>query len=117
MSSDAEPTQPKTKLYLDEITDGASGMIIVMICRIWDVHTITGRYVSTYFVMSDAKTNKEEYRIFKDHAYMIEFDGATSVRKTSVKSGGFVRYPFQLKELGSIELTDNKYLIGNVLSV
>ncbi|GJQ94919.1 reverse transcriptase domain-containing protein [Tanacetum coccineum] len=141
----SEPTQPKTELYLDEITDGASRTIIVMICRIWDVHTITGRYVSTYFVMSDAKgntfystakanaahnflrlkegsiyciknfvvqTNKEEYRIFKDHAYMIEFDGATSVRKTSVKSGGFVRYPFQLKELGSIELTDNKYLIG-----
>ncbi|GKE26251.1 hypothetical protein Tco_1441635 [Tanacetum coccineum] len=42
---------------------------------------------------------------------MIELDGATSVRKTSVKGGGFVRYPFQLKELGCIELTDNKYLI------
>ncbi|GKD40340.1 hypothetical protein Tco_1260547 [Tanacetum coccineum] len=42
---------------------------------------------------------------------MIELDGATSVRKTSVKGGGFVRYPFQLKEFGSIELTDNKYLI------
>nr|GEZ16645.1 hypothetical protein [Tanacetum cinerariifolium] len=87
----------------------------------WDVHTITGRYVSMDFVMSDAKgyaihssaianvahnflklkegsvysiknfavhANKEEYRIFRDHAYMIELDGATSVRKTSVKGGG-----------------------------
>nr|GFA40719.1 hypothetical protein [Tanacetum cinerariifolium] len=46
-----------------------------------------------------------------DHTYMIELDGATSMRKASVKSGGFVRYPFQLISLGSITLTDNKYLI------
>nr|GEW14619.1 reverse transcriptase domain-containing protein [Tanacetum cinerariifolium] len=57
------------------------------------------------------QSNKEEYRIFKDHTYMIELDGARSVRKASVKSGGFVRYPFQLIPLGSIELKDNKYLI------
>ncbi|GKD58870.1 reverse transcriptase domain-containing protein, partial [Tanacetum coccineum] len=89
-----------------------------MIFRSWDVHTITGRYVSTDFVMSDAKgneihsspkanaahnflklkegsfysiknfvfsANKEKYRIFRDHAYMIDLNGATSVRKTSVK--------------------------------
>nr|GEZ53176.1 hypothetical protein [Tanacetum cinerariifolium] len=42
---------------------------------------------------------------------MIELDGAMSMRKASVKSGGFVRYPFQLISLGSIKLTDNKYLI------
>nr|GEZ91338.1 nucleic acid-binding, OB-fold protein [Tanacetum cinerariifolium] len=42
---------------------------------------------------------------------MIELDGATSMRKASVKSGGFVRYPFQLISLGSIKLKDNKYLI------
>ncbi|GJV36331.1 hypothetical protein Tco_1408808 [Tanacetum coccineum] len=56
-----------------------------MICRSWDVHTITGRYVSTNFIMSNAKANKEEYRIFRDHAYMIDLNGAASVRKTSVK--------------------------------
>ncbi|GKB68705.1 reverse transcriptase domain-containing protein [Tanacetum coccineum] len=127
-----EVTQPRTELYLDELTDGSSGTIIVMICRSWDVHTITGHYLSMDFVMSDAKdnaihstakanvahnflrlkegsiysiknfvvyANKEEYRIFRDHAYMIELDGAASVRKTSFKGGGFVRYPFQLKEL------------------
>nr|GFA16737.1 hypothetical protein [Tanacetum cinerariifolium] len=59
----------------------------------------------------------EEYRIFRDHTYMIELDGATSMRKASVKSGGFVRYPLQLISLGSIKLTDDTYLIGNVLSV
>nr|GEZ21038.1 hypothetical protein [Tanacetum cinerariifolium] len=57
------------------------------------------------------QSNKEEYRIFKDHTYMIELDGATSVRKASVKNGRFVRYPFQLIPLGSIELKDNIYLI------
>nr|GEY86368.1 hypothetical protein [Tanacetum cinerariifolium] len=114
----SEPTQPRTELYLDELTNGASGTIMVMIYRSWDVHTITGRYLSTDFVMSNAKgnaihstakanvvhnflklkegsvysiknfvvqANKEEYCIFKDHAYMIELDGATSMRKTSVK--------------------------------
>ncbi|GJU64649.1 hypothetical protein Tco_1246484 [Tanacetum coccineum] len=84
----SEATQPSSELYMDELTHGVTGTIIVMICRSWDVHTITGRYVSTYFVMFDAKANKEEYCIFRDHAYMIELDGAALVRKTYVKSGG-----------------------------
>ncbi|GJS28375.1 retrovirus-related pol polyprotein from transposon TNT 1-94 [Tanacetum coccineum] len=57
------------------------------------------------------QANREEYRIFRDDPYMIELDGATSVRRLSVKGGGFVWYPFQLIELASIELMDNKYLI------
>ncbi|GJT55212.1 reverse transcriptase domain-containing protein [Tanacetum coccineum] len=139
-----ETARPPSELYLDELTQGVTGTINVMICRSWDVHTVTGRYVSTDFVMSDAKgnaihgsakanvahnflklkegfvysiknfvvqANREEYRIFRDDPYMIELDGAASVRRLSVKGGGFVRYPFQLIELASIELTDNKYLI------
>ncbi|GJU29705.1 reverse transcriptase domain-containing protein, partial [Tanacetum coccineum] len=97
----SEATLSSSELYLDELTHGVTGTIIVMICRSWDVHTITGRYVSTDFIMFDAKANKEEYHIFRDHAYMVELDGAASVRKTSVKGGGFVRYPFQLAELGN----------------
>ncbi|GJZ61917.1 hypothetical protein Tco_0618054 [Tanacetum coccineum] len=58
--------------------------------------------------------NKDEYRIFRDHAVILEFDGATSVRKTSVTGGGFVRYPFELQDLGNIELTNNKYLIDKI---
>nr|GEY05554.1 hypothetical protein [Tanacetum cinerariifolium] len=50
----------------------------------------------------------------RNHTYMIELDGAKSMRKASVKSGGFVRYPFQLISLGSIKLTDNKYLIDKL---
>ncbi|GKA42038.1 replication protein A 70 kDa DNA-binding subunit C-like protein, partial [Tanacetum coccineum] len=103
LHTSSEAIQPRTELYLDELTGGASGTIIVMICHSWDVHTITRRYLSTDFVMSDAKgnaihsaakanvahnflrlkegsvysiknfvvqANKEEYRIFRDHAYM-----------------------------------------------
>ncbi|GJX82244.1 hypothetical protein Tco_0331725 [Tanacetum coccineum] len=84
----SEVKQPSFELYLDELTHGVTGTIIVMICRSWDVHTIMGHYVSTDFVMFDAKANKEEYCIFRDHAYMIELDGAALVRKTYVTSGG-----------------------------
>ncbi|GKC62447.1 hypothetical protein Tco_1095045 [Tanacetum coccineum] len=101
----SEATLSSSELYLDELTHGVTGTIIVMICRSWDVHTITGRYVSTDFIMFDAKANKEEYHIFRDHAYMVELDGAASVRKTSVKGGGFVRYPFQLAELDKLYMS------------
>ncbi|GJV79454.1 hypothetical protein Tco_1515324 [Tanacetum coccineum] len=109
-SSDA--WQSKTHLFLSELTDGVTRTIIVIVCRIWDVHAITGHYLSTDFIVSDSQGNKDEYRIFRDHAFILEFDGATSVRTTSGKDGGFVRYPFQLQEIGNIELTHNKYLIG-----
>ncbi|GJV08197.1 reverse transcriptase domain-containing protein [Tanacetum coccineum] len=118
--------------------------IIVMLGRIWDVSAVTGRYLSTDFVVSDAKgnmihfyakatvahnflrlkegsnysvkiftvkPNKEEYRILKNDAYMLEFDGSTTIRKALVKADGFVRYLFQLQDFDSIESSDNKYLI------
>nr|GEV33394.1 hypothetical protein [Tanacetum cinerariifolium] len=103
-------SQPKCELYLDKLTHGATGIITVMICRSWDVHTLPGHYGNA--IHGSAKSNvahnflklkeglvyclknfevhsiKEEYRIFRDHTYMIELDGATSMRKASVKSGG-----------------------------
>nr|GEY23280.1 hypothetical protein [Tanacetum cinerariifolium] len=39
----------------------------------------------------------------------------TSMRKTFVKGGSFVRYPFELQDLRNIELTNNKYLIGRTI--
>nr|GEV68807.1 hypothetical protein [Tanacetum cinerariifolium] len=110
MSSNDEVTYSEGKVHPSD--DGSQPS--------WDVHTLIGRYVSTDFVMSDAKgntihssakanvahnflklkeglvyclknfvvqSNKEEYRIFRNHTYMIELNGATSVRKASVKSG------------------------------
>ena len=49
--------------------------------------------------------------------YMIEFHGGTTVRKSLSKPDGFVRHPFELIEFDDLEITDNKYLIGNVLSL
>ncbi|GJS42019.1 ATP-dependent DNA helicase PIF1-like protein [Tanacetum coccineum] len=38
----SEATLSSSELYLDELTHGVTGTIIFMICRSWDVHTITG---------------------------------------------------------------------------
>nr|GEU74548.1 hypothetical protein [Tanacetum cinerariifolium] len=57
------------------------------------------------------KPNKDEYRILKNDAYMLEFDGSTTIRKASVKAYGFVTYPFQLQDFDGIDLSDNMYLI------
>ena len=45
----------KSEMYLDELEVGVTGTIIVMVCRVWDVNAATGRYLSTDFVISDAK--------------------------------------------------------------
>ncbi|GJZ09460.1 zinc finger, CCHC-type containing protein [Tanacetum coccineum] len=95
-------------LFLDELQVGVTGTIFVMLCRIWDVSAVTGRYLSTNMVVSNARVNanncsarsnvthnfiklkegviyciknfvvhpnKEEYRIRKDDAFMLEFNG------------------------------------------
>ncbi|KAL6569800.1 hypothetical protein OROMI_014314 [Orobanche minor] len=44
-------------LYLDDLKVDVTGTIVVMICRIWDVNAVSGRYLSTDFVVSDSKGN------------------------------------------------------------
>ncbi|GKA85114.1 DNA helicase PIF1, ATP-dependent [Tanacetum coccineum] len=138
-----EPSQ-KAPLFLDQLEVDVTGTIVVMIGRIWDVNAITGRYLSTDFVVSDSKgnmihcsaksnvahnflrmkeggiyavknfvvvPNKDEYRIFKQDMFMLEFDGETTARKVSKDPHGYLRYPFRLVDLDQIELTNNKYLI------
>ena len=61
--------------------------------------------------------NKEDFRIRKDDTFMLEFDGATTIRKSLVIYEGFVRYPFQLVDFDHIQPTEKKYLIGNLLFV
>ena len=58
--------------------------------------------------------NKEEFRVRKNDTFMLEFDGSTVIRKSSVVSEGFVRYPFELVDLDHIKPTENKYLIGKL---
>lgn len=42
-------------LFLEQLDAGVSGAIVVMICRMWDVNAVSGRYLSTDFVVSDAR--------------------------------------------------------------
>nr|GEW95750.1 ATP-dependent DNA helicase PIF1-like [Tanacetum cinerariifolium] len=99
---------PKSQMYLDDLEIGVTGFMIVMVGIIWDVNATTGRYLSTDFVICDSK---DEFRILKNVPFIVEFDRETSVRKASVKSHGFIRYPFELVELENLEVTNNKYLI------
>ncbi|GJW12561.1 reverse transcriptase domain-containing protein [Tanacetum coccineum] len=53
----SESSQPKPHLFLDQLAVDVTGTIVVMIGRVWDVNAITGRYLSTDFVISDSKGN------------------------------------------------------------
>nr|GEU79506.1 hypothetical protein [Tanacetum cinerariifolium] len=58
-----------------------------------------------------------EFRIIKHDTFMLEFDGATTIRKAFVSVVGFLRYPFQLLDFDRIEPTNNKHLIGSSSTV
>ncbi|GKF74460.1 hypothetical protein Tco_0220792, partial [Tanacetum coccineum] len=44
-----------SELFLDQLRLDVTGTIIVMVGRMWDVIAVTSRYLSTDFVVSDAK--------------------------------------------------------------
>ncbi|GJZ86190.1 ATP-dependent DNA helicase PIF1-like protein [Tanacetum coccineum] len=44
-------------LKLDQLELGVTGTIVVMICRMWDVNSAIGRYLSMDFIISDEKGN------------------------------------------------------------
>ncbi|GJS31271.1 DNA helicase PIF1, ATP-dependent [Tanacetum coccineum] len=90
MSKSLSVSRNEPKLMLNQLELGATGSIVVMICRMWDVNSSTGHGLT------------KEY---------CRFDGDTSVRKSSVKSEGFNRYPFQFVKINDLEPTNNKYLI------
>ncbi|GKD34561.1 hypothetical protein Tco_1250070, partial [Tanacetum coccineum] len=48
-------SQPSSLLFLDHLDVDVSGTIMVTIGRMWDVNAITGRYLSTDFVVSNSK--------------------------------------------------------------
>ncbi|GJS15441.1 DNA helicase PIF1, ATP-dependent [Tanacetum coccineum] len=67
-----------------------------------------GIYVVKNFVVVP---NKDEFRIFKQDMFMLEFDGKTTARKVSADPYDYLRYPFRLVDLDKLEVTNNKYLI------
>ncbi|GJS93015.1 reverse transcriptase domain-containing protein [Tanacetum coccineum] len=134
-------------LMLDQLELGVTGTIVVMICKMWDVNSAIGQYLSTDFIVSDEKgnvmhciargniahnflrlkegaiysvknftvqPNKDDFRVLRFAHFIVEMDGDTVVRKSSVRPDGFARYPFQLVEFDSLEPTNNKYLIDVV---
>nr|GEY62167.1 nucleic acid-binding, OB-fold protein [Tanacetum cinerariifolium] len=51
--------QTNMELFLDQLQFDVTGTIMVMIGRKWDVSVVIGRYLSTNFVVSDAKKGVE----------------------------------------------------------
>ena len=51
----AEVEGLKAVMFLDELKLDEMGTVIVMLCRMWDINAPSGRYLSTDFLVSDAK--------------------------------------------------------------
>ncbi|GKC49432.1 hypothetical protein Tco_1072177 [Tanacetum coccineum] len=109
-------SESNSELFLDQLGLDLTGTIIVMLGRMWDVSAEAYlRRISScqmqrgnpsnviwhfllvlkeggiYSVKIIAvKPNKDEYWILKNDAYMLEFDGSTTIRKVLVKADGFV---------------------------
>ncbi|GJR75503.1 hypothetical protein Tco_0087868 [Tanacetum coccineum] len=87
----AESSQTKPYLFLNELEVDVTGMIVMMIGRVWDVNVVTGRYLRTNLVVSDSRE--------------------TTVWKVFVNGHGFLKYLFHLIDFDRIEPANNKYLI------
>ncbi|GJV17809.1 replication protein A 70 kDa DNA-binding subunit C-like protein [Tanacetum coccineum] len=114
MSKSIFVSSNQTGVLLNQLELGATGTIVVMIYSMWDVNSATGRYLSTDFIVSDIKVNKEEFRVMRYADFMLEFDGDTTIWKSSVKSEGFNRYPFQFVEIDDLEPTNNRFLVDSL---
>ncbi|GKE93265.1 replication protein A 70 kDa DNA-binding subunit C-like protein, partial [Tanacetum coccineum] len=53
MSKSLSVSRNELELMLNQLELGATGTIVVMICRMWDVNSSTGRYLITDFIVSD----------------------------------------------------------------
>ncbi|GKF25030.1 ATP-dependent DNA helicase PIF1-like protein, partial [Tanacetum coccineum] len=107
------------QLFLEKLELGLTRTIVLMFCQMRDVYAAIGCYLSTDFVVCDSKVstmfvvlrNKDEFRVIKNATFMLELDGATTIRKVFVKPDGFIKFPFQLVDFKHLETTNNKYLI------
>ncbi|GJX68871.1 hypothetical protein Tco_0304598 [Tanacetum coccineum] len=116
-SASAKELKSDSPLFLVKLQVGMTGIIFVMLGRTWDVSVVTGRYLSTNMVVSDVRGNaihcsaRRSAVLGKMMRSCWSFNSATSARKSLDKGDGFVSHPFQLVELDSVELTNNKYMI------
>ncbi|GJQ97533.1 mitochondrial proton/calcium exchanger protein-like protein isoform X1 [Tanacetum coccineum] len=73
------------------VLDGKGNMIHYSVKETMSHNFLRLKEGSIYSVKKFAvKPNKEEYHILKNDAYMLEFDGSTTIRKASVKADGFI---------------------------
>nr|GEV01626.1 uncharacterized protein [Tanacetum cinerariifolium] len=102
-------SQMKPFLFLDQLEVDVTGIIVVMIGRVWDVNSVTGYYLSTEFVVSDANANMIHCSAKSTVAHnFLRLKGA---RKISADPHGFCRYPLCLIEFDQELVTQ-----GNLMS-
>ncbi|XP_071688513.1 uncharacterized protein [Rutidosis leptorrhynchoides] len=53
----SEVVDETSYVFVDQLQQGKQASVRVMICRSWDTHTKTGKYLSTDFIASDEKGN------------------------------------------------------------
>ncbi|GKC58315.1 reverse transcriptase domain-containing protein [Tanacetum coccineum] len=104
MSPNAEQTQSKGNLHpISEATHNPLGCAHYYGTLCNAIHSSAKANVAHNFLKLKegsvysiknfvVQANKEEYRKFRDHAYMIELDGTASVRKTFVKGSDVAGY-------------------------
>ncbi|XP_071695383.1 uncharacterized protein [Rutidosis leptorrhynchoides] len=66
----------------------------------------------------DVISNRDDSRILKDNALMIELTGSTMLRKQpNVDTSAFTRHPFQCIQLEDLEPTLGKFVVGMISAV
>nr|GEW99138.1 hypothetical protein [Tanacetum cinerariifolium] len=88
MSESLYVSRNKPDLMLNQLELGATGTIVVMICRMWDVNSSTRQYLSTDFIVSDKEGNLMHYTARGNiaHNFVLLKEGAIySVRNFSVQ--------------------------------
>nr|GEW64895.1 hypothetical protein [Tanacetum cinerariifolium] len=93
-------SKSNSELFLDQLGLNMTGTIIMMLGRMWDVSAVTHRYLSTDFVVSDAKGN------------MIHCSAKATMSYNflRLKEGGIYSVK-KINDFDGIESSDNKYLI------
>ncbi|GKC97478.1 probable transcription factor PosF21, partial [Tanacetum coccineum] len=86
---------------LDELEVDVTGMIVMMIGRVWDVNAITGRYLSTDFVVSDSRIFVQLIDFDRielaNNKYLIDVTGyVTNVGRTTYTKTGSKTLDFYL---------------------
>nr|GEY02031.1 hypothetical protein [Tanacetum cinerariifolium] len=102
MGTSSEPVQARIVLFLDELTKGVNETVVVMVCRSWDVHAVTRRYLSTDFVLSDAKVSP----------YLADVSGyVTNVGRTTHQRTGSQTLDFYLtNDSSSTQILDDPHI-------